>query len=190
MNAPAKEQRKLNVWQLARLGGLVVGMFAFGYALVPLYSVICDITGLNGKNSGIQLSAQVAEQPDPDRLVTVEFLTTVNNNLDWGFGADRPSIQVHPGKLYTVNFFAENRSGQDYIAQATPSVVPWNAAKFVRKTECFCFSQQPLAAGERKDMPMRFMLDPALPAEVSTVTLSYTMFDATGLARTTAQILE
>lgn len=169
-------------WQLLRLSALVVGMFAFGYALVPLYSVICDITGLNGKNSGIQLDAAVTEAPDPSRLVTVEFVTTVNGNLDWGFGAEKTVIQVNPGKLYTVNFFAENRTQKDYIAQATPSVVPWTAAKFVRKTECFCFSQQPLLAGERKDMPMRFMLDPALPAEVETVTLSYTMFDATGLA--------
>ncbi len=183
---PGKSSRR---WQLVRLSALVLGMFGFGFALVPLYEVICDITGLNGKNSGITLVADVTEAPDPDRLVTVEFLTTVNNSLNWDFGAERSSIQVHPGQLYTVNFFAENRSAQNYVAQATPSIVPWNAAKFVRKTECFCFSQQPLAAGERKDMPMRFMLDPALPDEVKTVTLSYTMFDATGLADA-SQILE
>lgn len=178
-----QNQARSRRWQLLRLSALVVGMFAFGYALVPLYTVICDITGLNGKNSGIQLTASVEEAPDPNRLVTVEFVTTVNGGLDWGFGAKVHSMQVNPGKLYSVNFFAENRTSNDYIAQATPSVVPWNAAKYVRKTECFCFSQQPLAAGEYKDMPMRFMLDPALPAEVETVTLSYTMFDATGLAK-------
>lgn len=174
---------KRSGWQLLRLSALVLGMFGFGYALVPLYEVICDITGLNGQNSGIRLEAQVEEAVDSDRLVTVQFVTTVNGGLDWGFGADTRSIQVNPGKLYTVNFFAENRTSKDYVAQATPSVVPWNAAKYVRKTECFCFSQQPLDAGVRKDMPVVFMLDPALPADVTTVTLSYTMFDATGLAQ-------
>ncbi len=172
--------RKLH---LARLSGLVLGMFAFGYALVPLYGLICDITGLNGKTDGIQLSDAVAETPDENRLVEVQFLTTVNNNLNWGFGSEFTSMKVHPGKLYTVNFYAENPYDKDFIAQATPSVVPWNAAKYIRKTECFCFSQQTLAAGERKQMPVRFMLDPSIPGEVDTVTLSYTLFDATGLAQ-------
>lgn len=169
-------------WQLLRLSVLIAGMFGFGYALVPLYSVICDITGLNGQNSGLQLVSSVEEAPNPDREVRVEFVTTLNNGLDWGFGSETRSMTVHPGKLYTVNFFAENRSGEDVVAQARPSVVPWNAARYLRKTECFCFSAQPLQAGERKDMAVRFMLDPALPAELETVTLSYTMFDATELA--------
>lgn len=157
-------------------------MFAFGYALVPLYGLVCDITGLNGKTDGIQLTDSVVEAPVADRDVKVQFLTTVNNNLSWGFGSELNSMTVKPGKLYTVNFFAENPDQQDYIAQATPSVVPWNAAKYIRKTECFCFSQQTLKAGERKTMPVRFMLDPSLPAEIDTVSLSYTLFDATGLA--------
>lgn len=172
--------RKLH---FARLFGLVAGMFAFGYALVPLYGLVCDITGLNGKTDGIQLSQSVEQAPDENRLVEVQFLTTVNNNLNWGFGAETSSIKVHPGKLYTVNFYAENPYDRDFVAQATPSVVPWNAAKYIRKTECFCFSQQTLRAGEHKQMPVRFMLDPSLPDEVETVTLSYTLFDATGLAQ-------
>lgn len=168
--------------QLLRLSALVVGMFGFGYALVPMYEVICDITGLNGQNSGLQLVSAVTEAPDPSRVVRVEFLTTVNNNLNWGFGSESQSIEVHPGQLYSVNFFAENRTAQDVIAQARPSVEPWQAAKYLRKTECFCFSAQPLLAGEHKQMPVRFMLDPALPPELGTVTLSYTLFDATELA--------
>ena len=168
---------------LLRLSGLVLGMFAFGFALVPLYGLVCDITGLNGKTDGIQLNADVVEAPDNDRLVEVQFLTTVNNYMNWDFGAEQKSIMVHPGKLYTVNFFAENRDQKDYIAQATPSVVPWQMAKYIQKTECFCFTQQPLAAGEHKEMPVRFMLDPSIPPEVETVTLSYTLFDATGLAQ-------
>ena len=182
MSADQGKSTRQRVWHLARLGGLVLGMFAFGYALVPLYGLVCDITGLNGKTDGIQFEANISEAPDSERVVRVEFLTTVNNSLDWGFGAETNAIEVHPGQLYTVNFFAENRTAQDYITQATPSVVPWNAARYVRKTECFCFSQQTLDAGEYKQMPVRFMLDPALPPEVTTVTLSYTLFDATGLA--------
>lgn len=169
--------------QLLRLSALVIGMFGFGYLLVPLYDVICDITGLNGQGEGIRLASSVTEAPDPDRTVTVDFITTVNNGLDWNFAAETTRIEVHPGQLYTVNFFAENNMQQDFVAQATPSVLPWNAAKYVRKTECFCFSQQEFPAGVRKDMPVRFMLDPALPPEVQNVTLSYTFFDATGLAQ-------
>ena len=168
--------------KVAQLMLIVVAMFGFGYSLVPLYGVICDITGLNGQNSGIQLQASVEEQPDPNRKVKVQFLTTVNNGLDWQFGSEVREIEVHPGQLYNVNFFAANETAKNVTAQATPSVVPWQAAKYVRKTECFCFSQQEIAAGERKDMPMRFLLDPALPPEIDTVTLSYTIFDASGLA--------
>lgn len=175
--------KKPRYWHFLRLFGLVAGMFAFGYALVPLYGLVCDITGLNGKTTGVRLSDSVAEVPDENRLIEVQFLTTVNNNLNWDFGAEMDSIKVHPGKLYTVQFYANNHYDRDFIAQATPSVVPWKAAKYVRKTECFCFSQQTLHAGEHKKMPVRFMLDPSIPDEVETVTLSYTLFDATGLAQ-------
>ena len=112
-------------WHLLRLSGIVVGMFAFGYALVPLYGLVCDITGLNGTTDGIQLTDQVEEVPDENRLVEVQFMTTVNNNLNWRFGAETTSMKVNPGKLYTVNFYAENPYQKDFIAQATPSVVPW-----------------------------------------------------------------
>lgn len=172
--------RKLHIGRLL----LVVGaMFGFGYALVPLYGLLCEITGLNGQSEGLTLQSEVVEAPDPNRTVRVEFLTTVNNNLPWDFSAQQSSVVVHPGKFETVTFEARNNGDKDVIAQATPSVVPWNAAGYVRKTECFCFTPQPFAAGEHKIMPMRFLIDPDLPADVETITLSYTFFDATGLAR-------
>lgn len=158
-------------------------MFGFGYALVPLYGLLCEVTGLNGQSEGLTLQAEVAEAPDPNRKVRVEFLTTVNNNLPWEFSSEKSSIDVHPGQFTTVTFEARNNGDQDVVAQATPSVVPWNAASYVRKTECFCFSPQPFAKGEHKVMPMRFLIDPDLPASIETITLSYTFFDATGLAR-------
>ncbi|MDR3418426.1 MAG: cytochrome c oxidase assembly protein [Nevskia sp.] len=167
-------------WKLA---AVVACMFGFGFALVPLYGAICQLTGLNGKNAGMLVSAKVQEQVDSKRTVKVEFLTTVNGGRVWTFKAEQPAIEVHPGQLYTVYFDAANQQDQDVVGQAVPSVAPWSAAKHLHKTECFCFNQQPFKAGEAKHMPVRFMLDPELPADVDTVTLSYTFFDVTRLAQ-------
>jgi len=166
-----------------RLSGVTVAMFAFGFALVPLYGALCELTGFNGRTSNMVLATDVREQPDASRLVTVELLTTVNGGQPWAFSAETQRLQVHPGKLYTVNFTARNPYDRIAVAQAAPSVTPWNAARHLKKTECFCFRQQSFTAGEEKLMPVRFMLDPELPAEVDTVTLSYTFFDVSELAR-------
>lgn len=179
MSEPVAERKRLGV---AKLAVVVVAMFGFGYALVPLYRVVCQITGLNGKSDGISLQSTVTEAPDLERTVKVEFLTNLNSGMDWEFGSEASSVEVHPGQLNTVNFYARNRTEKAMVGQAQPSVLPWNAAKYIRKTECFCFTQQPFDAGEYKDMPVVFMIDPALPKDVTTVTLSYTFFDATELA--------
>lgn len=158
-------------------------MFGFGFALVPLYDMLCDAIGLNGK-----VATTAAEQRtvtvDSDRTVTVEFVTTVNGGRPWKFHAERPTIDVHPGQLYTVNFYATNTETRDLVAQAVPQVAPWDAAKYLRKTECFCFNNQPFKAGEEKQMPVVFMLDPELPDYVDRVTLSYTFFDVSDVAMT------
>ncbi len=164
-----------------RLSAGAIGMFAFGFALVPLYGLVCDLTGFNGRTPNMVLASSVTENPQA-RIVTVEFLTTVNGGQDWKFAAERQRLEVHPGKLYTVEFVAQNPQDRAMVAQAVPSVAPWSAARHLRKTECFCFRQQAFAAGEAKRMPVRFMLDPELPAEVDTVTLSYTLFDVTEIA--------
>lgn len=166
-----------------RFSGVAAAMFAFGFALVPLYDALCEQLGFNGRSSGMALAADVAEQADLSRTVSVEFVTTVNGGAPWKFAAETQRMQVHPGKLYTVNFTAQNARDEPVVAQAVPSVAPWTAAKYVKKTECFCFRQQPFAAGEEKLMPVRFMLEPGLPADVDTVTLSYTFFDAPQLAQ-------
>jgi cytochrome c oxidase assembly protein subunit 11 len=164
-------------WQLSLLA---VVMFAFGFvALPPLYRVICDLTGQNGQDLGLVAASAVREAPDQSRLVTVQFVTTVNGGRDWGFKSEHTSIKVHPGQLYTVNFTARNPGEAQMIGQAVPSVTPWNAAQYLKKTECFCFRSQPFAPGEEKLMPVRFMLERELPADVDTVTLSYTFFDVT-----------
>lgn len=171
-----KTEARKSLW---RLSGLAVGMFAFGFALGPLYSAICEATGFNGKFNGMVADAAAPATVDTSRTVRVQFVTTVNGGRNWKFTAQQPSIDVHPGQLYTVNFHAENTEGHAIIAQAVPNISPWNAAKHMRKTECFCFNQQPFKAGEVKVMPVRFMLDPALPKSIDAVALSYTFFDVT-----------
>lgn len=184
MRPQAKAPRR-NVWKLL---GVVVGMFGFGFALVPMYNALCQLTNLNGKDTGMLASSAVVEKPDPSRTVKVQFLTTVNGGRLYSFKPEQSSIDVHPGQLYTVNFVARNEQDQAAVGQAVPSVVPWNAARHLRKTECFCFNQQPFMANEEKRMPVRFMLDADLPADVQTVTLSYTFFDVTQLARDAGKI--
>ena len=162
-----------------KLLAVVAGMFGFGFALVPMYGAICQLTSLNGKSAGLVNAAQVTEQADDSRTVKVQFLATVNGGRIWSFKPEQAQVEVHPGKLYTVYFDAQNQQDEAVIGQAVPSVAPWNAAGHLHKTECFCFNQQAFAPDEDKRMPVRFMLDRALPAGVDTVTLSYTFFDIT-----------
>lgn len=171
------------------LGGVVVGMFAFGYALVPLYSTICRLTGLNGKADSLVAAQAVKEQSPDARWVDVQFVTTVNGGRIWQFAPEQKSVKVHPGQLYTVYFTAKNEQDQAVVGQAVPSVAPWAAANHLHKTECFCFNRQPFQALEEKRMPVRFMVDRDLPADVDTVTLSYTFFDVTQAADKAAAVV-
>lgn len=162
-----------------RLVVVVVAMFGFGFALGPIYDALCKVTGINGKTSGMQADVNAMPAIDTSRLVTVQFVTTVNGGRNWEFRAEQAEVRVHPGQLATVTFHAKNTEGRDLVAQAVPNVAPWDAARHLHKTECFCFNNQPFKAGESKEMPVRFMLDPGLPADVDVVTLSYTFFDVT-----------
>ena len=153
---------------------MAVAMFGFGFLLVPIYDVFCEITGLNGKTTNYAEAA--SEAPDLDRLVTVEFTGTVNQGGPWEFRPEQARMQVHPGKLYATTFYARNLADANVAGQAVPSVTPGQAAAYFRKTECFCFTRQEFAGGEARDMPLRFIVDPDLPQHVETVTLAYTMF--------------
>ena len=159
-----------------RLGIAALLMFGFGFALVPLYDVFCDITGINGKTGRIELEQALSTRVDTERLVTVEFLGRSNSDLPWDFAPLVRRVKVHPGEVTEVRYYAENTSDHAIVGQAVPSVAPGQAAKYFNKTECFCFTQQTLEAGERKEMPLRFVVDPALPENVRTVSLSYTFF--------------
>ena len=157
---------------------VVVLMFGFGYALVPLYDVLCDVFDINGKTSD-EVARHDPSAVDETRTVKVQFTTQLNGYMPWDFQPETRSVEVHPGELRTVNFRVRNKTPHDMVGQAVPSVAPNRAADHFRKTDCFCFTQQPLKAAEEKDMALRFYIDPALPENIETITLSYTFFDNT-----------
>lgn len=164
-----------------------VAMFGFGYALVPLYDVLCKNLGFNGKTDGMASGLASVAAIDRSRVITVQFLATNNANLPWKFYPYRRSIEVHPGENAKVAYYAKNLSGQTMTVQAIPSVSPGLAAKYLKKTECFCFAQQTLPSGESMDMPLLFHLERDLPKDVHTVTLAYTLFDVTNMKKTVSQ---
>jgi cytochrome c oxidase assembly protein subunit 11 len=157
---------------------VVVGMFGFGFAMVPLYDVLCDVTGFNGKTAGKYTATEVQDVRE-DRLVTIQFLANNNANMPWEFRPKVRTMKVHPGKLNTAEFYVRNVTSETMVAQAVPSVTPFHAAEFLHKTECFCFEQQQLEAREDLDMPLRFIIDSQIPEDVKTLTLSYTLYDVT-----------
>ena len=169
-------QKQNNATLVGKLCFIVIAMFGFGFAMVPLYDVFCDITGLNGKVD-VQVASDVAYEVVPNRSVSLEFVTSVNNSAPIEFHAETSKMKVNPGKYYVVYFNATNTT-EDYLTgQAIPSFSPGLAAKYLEKTECFCFTQQVFKPGETKRMPVRFVLNPELPDKFTDVTLAYTFFD-------------
>jgi len=159
---------------------VVVGAFGFGYLLVPLYDVFCEITGFGGRTNTEAVA--ITEAPDLDREIRVEFVTTVNSYAPFEFAADADSMTVHPGQMYFATFTAKNMTGDDKVAMAVPSVAPVAAAEHFVKIECFCFNSQSVAASEERAMPLQFIVDPDLPDYVDTITLQYTFFDTARVA--------
>lgn len=170
---------------LVILLSITVFMFGFGYALVPLYNVMCKTLGINGKTGGA-VSYQ-GGYIDKNRTITIEFLANNNENLPWEFHPNTRKIKFHPGEMEHVSFYAKNNSQKAMTVQAIPSVTPGIAAKYLKKTECFCFTQQTLTSKETMDMPILFHIDPDLPKYVRTITLSYTLFDVTDRYRKTSK---
>lgn len=175
-------QQKSNARLVTRLVVVVLAMFGFGYLLVPLYNVFCEITGANGKSGQLTDAQARSFEVDEDRTVTVEFVAALNQNLNMEFAPVVTTMVVNPGRVYDTTFFARNKTGFELVGQAVPSVAPGNAASYFNKTECFCFTNQRFEIGEGREMPLRFVIDPALPERVKRVTLSYTFFDVTQTA--------
>lgn len=155
---------------------ITLAMFGFGYAMVPLYNVFCDITGINGKTDG-RYKVEYALDKDTSRTVKIQFITKLNKNMPWEFKHSTKSITLHPGEIKQVNFYAKNISDRTIIGRAIPSISPGIIAKHLHKTECFCFNEQVLKPGESILMPLVFFIDKEIPKEYGELTLSYTMFD-------------
>ena len=151
-------------------------MFGFGFALVPLYDVFCDITGLNGKTGRIQAAEIDASQVDTSRTIEVRFLANTNTGLPWSFEPLVKKMEVHPGQVYEAVFRVRSASADKTLGQAVPSVSPGLAAQHFNNTECFCFTQQSLEAYETRDMPLRFVVGNGISKDIEQITLSYTFF--------------
>ena len=151
-------------------------MFGFGFALVPLYDVFCDITGLNGKTGRVEASEIDADLVDRSRTIEVRFLANTNTGLPWSFEPLVKKMEVHPGQVYEAVYRVRSASASKTMGQAVPSVSPGLAAQHFNKTECFCFTQQELEARETRDMPIRFIVGTDISQDIEQITLSYTFF--------------
>lgn len=176
--------KRENFKMVGKLGVIVLGMFAFGYALVPIYKAICEVTGINILALGDRLipgatpNLPANTQVDRTRTITVEF--DANARGPWHFKPAQRTLEVHPGELTTVMYEFQNTQNRTMSAQAIPSYAPAQAAMHFNKLECFCFNQYTLAPGEKKQWPVAFVIDPKLSRDVSTITLSYTFFEVGG----------
>ena len=179
--------RRRNRSLTGKLWLFVIGSFAFGFALVPLYRVLCQVTGFGDQKllseavapitAANAANAPVAVGADESRTITVEFMASLPTVGNWEFRPLQTTLQVHPGQLYEASFVAHNLTGHDTVAQAVPNIAPGEAASWFHKTQCFCFSPQSFKQGEQRVLPVRFYIDRALPVYVDRVTLSYTFYD-------------
>ena len=164
-----------------KLVTVAVGMFAFVFVvMVPLYDVLCDALGINGKTSG-EAYTSVQAAVDESRTITVQFVATNNEGMPWDFGPSVTAMKVNPGAVNDTVFLARNPLPKAMVAQAVPSVSPARAAEYFHKTECFCFNHQPLDGETATEMPLQFIIDQDLPRDIRTITLSYTIFDITDM---------
>jgi cytochrome c oxidase assembly protein subunit 11 len=172
------QRRRANRRLLRGLLIMTAGAFAFGWALIPLYDVFCRVAGVGNAEARAR-SAKVREAVDATREVTVEFVADPASVGSFDFRPKTASMRVHPGKLYDTEFYARNLTQAASVAQAVPSISPTVAAHYFHKTQCFCFSPQHFGAGEGRDMPVRFIVDPQLPNNVDRITLAYIFYDTT-----------
>lgn len=168
-------QTQSNKKLVIRLCGFVLAMFAFGFALVPLYDVFCDLTGINGR-SVQRADIDTQTLVDTNRIIRIEFVTFDKTGQPSQFVAGAPSVEVHPGEMKDVSFNVTNPLNKAVSVRAIPSVSPGQGSLYLNKTECFCFNQQALAANETTEFKLRFFIDKALPEDIKVLTLAYTLY--------------
>jgi cytochrome c oxidase assembly protein subunit 11 len=176
VTAPEDARRKNRRMALI-LGGVTLAMFGFGYALAPMYELMCKTFGLNGKTERLDARAVVAQPVDMSRTVTVEFTALATSGLPWEFKPLVKKLELHPGETAEVKYLARNLAQEEITGQAIPSVTPGESAPHFKKIECFCFTQQTLKPGETREMPVRFYVDAGLGRDVHTITLAYSFFN-------------
>jgi cytochrome c oxidase assembly protein subunit 11 len=174
----AEDREAANRRLVIKLMWVIAGALLFTVALVPLYNVMCQLTGFNGKTRSTAEQASKSMKVDTARWVTVEFTSNVMPGLAWDFNPKQSSIRVHPGQIELATYVAKNVSNQAVVGQAIPSVSPGQASLYFKKIECFCFQRQPLKPGESKEMPLTFFVSPDLPKHIETITLSYAFYKA------------
>lgn len=171
----------------ALLLALALGMFGFAFALVPLYDVFCEVTGLNGRTTARVMEIEEARKTGGgEREVTIQLLAQVARGMPWEFRPNQKEIRVRVGEMNTTTYYARNRADHRVAGQAVPSVSPGEASLYLKKIECFCFSRQELEAGGEMDMPVRFYVAEDIPAEIRELSLSYKMFEVESAAQTHA----
>ncbi|CAH0537677.1 cytochrome c oxidase assembly protein [Vibrio marisflavi] len=185
-----EQVEKKNKTLIIKLLVAVVGMFGFGFALVPLYDVMCDALGINGKTNTVSAIQPKGMVPDTSRIVRVEFMSHINPDMPWTFEPERKVMEVHPGQVIQTAYIAKNLSGAFTTGQAVPSVSPGLGASYFNKIECFCFNQQPLNAQSEASMPLIFYIEPNIPESIHTLTLSYTLFNISDKVKTDTASLE
>lgn len=174
MNADLERKNKKTVRALVFL---VLMMFLFAVALIPLYDILCEITGINGKTK--QDSAVLNYTIDTQREITVEFITSLGAGTNLAFKADKYELKVHPSEVISMGFTASNKIDQRMTAKAVPSVTPGPSVSYVKNTECFCFDTQVFEAGETKHLKVQIVINPALPERYKRLTFGLTFFDTT-----------
>jgi len=178
MNQQARATSNLRLTR--KLAFWAVGMFAFAlFIMPPMYDVFCEITGLNGKTNDEAVTDIADLEVQQERLITVQFMADNDRGMPWEFKPAIRSVKVHPGEIKRVDFYVNNGTSETIVGQAIPSVSPSYGAQYLKKTECFCFNNQELMAGEDMDMPLIFFIDPEIPEHITTLTLAYKLFNIT-----------
>jgi cytochrome c oxidase assembly protein subunit 11 len=176
---PRKSNKRLTLILLCG----VLFMFGFCYMLVPIYNLLCKQAGINGKGANTATVVAAGMKEDKSRTIQIDFTTTLHGSLNFDFKPLQRHISIHPGEIKLVYFLAKNLTGNEITVQAIPSITPSDGARFLKKTECFCFTQQYFFKNEKAEMPVYFFIEPSVPKSIKEITLSYTLFDASDFVK-------